>query len=553
MEDRAKQVAHITQEDIRKDFDLAGTEPWTIVWQSREGGAGESALFAALTPPSIRTKVVAGTSWDLRAGGGLPGFMQSHAGDEIETTYLRFGDNAGVEPIVHVRDFHGVKSRYCEVSEEFRHFHDLFDAGSKLVRIGDDGAEEVAAEITSSSVRIKTKYLRQFQAARQLDLVLFIDAVRSFDVMQFQGLDLQALRFEQADTFKRAVFVAVEGDSMGKPFSRYLGKKVLPPPDIQSCGVWPYEEKDNHFPEFIIGEDQDGKEVRFACDPDRLANYFGANAEAPQYLTPVFFSRDVLRRYYEEPEKFSVEDGYLRCVGLWGVSIDNDSPDCVAVFLGDIGRDMPAKERDYWKAFNISPPSGLSETAIRRSFLAQFAEAKSPDIVFRHAYERFAEEWNESHGWSLLRGLHEADRHLLQRVRIPLTESLPEFESCVLNLARLLTDALNDKELKARIQGSVPEDAKSLVKLEMWLTQERYPHLDRDMRFLRLLQQLRSRAAAHLKGSDYEKLIRDKMPGDGTFHDAGRRLLTQAATVLEGLADYFDALDDTGSGRPGQA
>ena len=123
-------------------------------------------------------------------------------------------------------------------------------------------------------------------------------------------------------------------------------------------------------PTFIIGEDQDGSSLEYSCDPDELANYFGANPNAPHYVTPVFFRRDVLQKYYEDTDKYAVEDGYLRCGGLWGVRIDNDQPDYVMVFLGDLRRDLPAAERDYWRSFNIAPVGPMSETAFRRSFLA---------------------------------------------------------------------------------------------------------------------------------------------------------------------------------------
>lgn len=42
----------------------------------------------------------------------------------------------------------------------------------------EDGSEEVAIEFSDSEVRVKTRPLRQYQAARQLDLLLFIDSVR---------------------------------------------------------------------------------------------------------------------------------------------------------------------------------------------------------------------------------------------------------------------------------------------------------------------------------------------------------------------------------------
>jgi hypothetical protein len=77
----------------------------------------------------------------------------------------------------------------------------------------------------------------------------------------------------------------------------------------------------------------------------------------------------VLQKYYDNPEKYSVEDGYLRRSGSWGLRMDNDSPDRVVVFLGDLGRDLPKSERDYWRSFNVAPEGSMSQTGIRRALL----------------------------------------------------------------------------------------------------------------------------------------------------------------------------------------
>lgn len=73
--------------------------------------------------------------------------------------------------------------------------------------------------------------------------------------------------------------------------------------------------------------------------------------------------------------------------------IDNDSTDGVIVFLGDLGRDLPARERDCWRTFNVAPARGMSETGVRRAFLGQFADPQAPDLTFRRAYDRFRTEW----------------------------------------------------------------------------------------------------------------------------------------------------------------
>jgi hypothetical protein len=52
-------------------------------------------------------------------------------------------------------------------------------------------------------------------------------------------------------------------------------------------------------------------------------------------------------------------------------------------FLGDLGRDLPSAERDYWRGFMITPDAKVSETNLRRSFLNQFADSSALDLQFR--------------------------------------------------------------------------------------------------------------------------------------------------------------------------
>src|SRR5690349_21247688 len=217
--------------------------------------------------------------------------------------------------------------------------------------------------ITPKEVQLRTNLLRQYQAGRQLDLLLFIDSVRYVEGPKPANTDGSSEDVTNATT--KVSFHVGDHSIGGRPFSRLFGTKVLPPPPINKAGIWPYDERKEDYISFIIGEDDTGTPTTFSCDPERLANYFGANPDAPNYLTPVFFRREVLQRYYEQPEKFSVDDGYLRCGGLWGLRLDNDHPDHIMVFLGDLGRDLPESEKSYWKAFNVSPTGAMSDTVFK--------------------------------------------------------------------------------------------------------------------------------------------------------------------------------------------
>lgn len=103
------------------------------------------------------------------------------------------------------------------------------------------------------------------------------------------------------------------------------------------------------------------------------------------------YSPEVLQRYYDDPEHYTISDGRLSFGNLWGVQIDNGNPYVVMVFLGDIGRDIPNSHRIHWLAYNVPPVGPMSVSTFRRSFLNQFAETENPEHLFKYAYEKFQE------------------------------------------------------------------------------------------------------------------------------------------------------------------
>lgn len=512
---------------------------WTTVYSFRNDG--DASYFSALSPVSRRTQALADPGWDLSIGAGGPGFSQSCSDGEPETEYHRWGGRDGVEPLVLHRQFHGARPSYLEVVEEFRLFHNLYwDAtASCFVKPYDDGTAETAVEMRPEKVLIRTKLLRQYQAARQLDLLTFVDS------RAHAGSADAPLPPEQTWRTDSVHAVRYRGAIMARPITRYLGTRVFPAPPVEKSGVWPYEDADTHFPDFVIGEGAHGEEIRHSCDPDRLANYFRANPDAPHYLTPIHFRREVLQRYYSNPELYQVADGSLTCAGLWTVSIDNDSTDGVIVFLGDLGRDLPSRERDYWRTFNVAPARGMSDTCVRRAFLGEFSDPQAPDLIFRRTYDTFRTDWLQGAGYPLLRDLSGPDRALPQQLRVPLSGSQNEFEEAIRVLAKLLCDALDDKAIQRRLPNKV-HDEKSIAKLGRLLAAEGYPGTERAIAFLQRLQALRSKTAAHLKGSNYDEEL-TRLIGEADLTAAVVALLQDGRSMLESLIDWKRTGSGTGA------
>jgi hypothetical protein len=530
--------AFLSQRDVQQRLATAEEGPWTTLWEDWHSDDASGGYYSALSDPARRDRTLSNADWDLAEGEGLPGFTQYRRDGDYEAVYLRYGTDDGVEPLVIIRQWHGVLPDEYLISEGFVLLMKLWrdpDNG-QYYSVSEDGTRDIAIEITSQMIRVRTPLLRRYQAARQKDLLIFVDSrrfVRSPGTKdQFSDLK-EKEQLVNTDTVQG---LAVGSIHPRRIFSRFLAKRVLAPPPQEECGIWPWEADDDYFPEFTVGESDTGQPQLFSCNPDELGNYFGANPDAPHYLTPVFFRKSVLQRYYDDPV-YEVSAGRLSCGTLWGVQIDNHSPDFVMVFLGDIGRDIPKSHRDHWRAYNVPPTSGMSEATYRQSFLAQFAESSNPEEIFKRAYNRLNESWLAAVGWPLFREPHASDAHALDRLRIPLNELDAEFEAQILLLCKVMVDQLNEKQLIEDLPKVSGE--KGISKLQRYLTEAGYPHVDRDIAFMRRLQELRSKISAHSKGSDYKDYIRNQLKG-GSKAGLVRELMKDAIIMTEGLTDYCE-------------
>lgn len=154
-----------------------------------------------------------------------------------------------------------------------------------------------------------------------------------------------------------------------------------------------------------------GKAIIYTCNPNKLANMFGANPGAPLFLTPVFFKTSVLDKYRDEPSRYDVESGYLRCKrkgdALWGIPIDNHGKDCVSVFLGDLGH-LPFAHQLHFASENILKGE-VSESFFRSQIDAEFCDSTHPVAVLKSSYYKLRTVGWEELGWHLLLPLAEQD------------------------------------------------------------------------------------------------------------------------------------------------
>jgi hypothetical protein len=533
------EIDSILQRDVRRQvIPELGRGPFVLAYADH-GFAG--GWFCALVPDASVPLVMAAPAWDLHKGDG--GF-EIRSDETHGHTYVRLNGAHGVEPLVVVRSYDGIRPKELELSEEYRLFHNIFHDQSKgeWIRFAGDGTEIVVGRLVEGRLELRVRELRQYLAIRRMHLAVYFQSWRESPIAldQLPQDELAENRRDEDSCYDFGVLEeSIRGRAGIKTFSKLIGKKLIRPLPLKSCGIWPYEDE-KVFEKFIIGADEDGRDVEHSCDPDALANFFGANEGAPFYLTPVFFRREVLARYFAVPSKYKVEDGRLQCAALWSLKIDNNHPDRVIVMLGDLGRDLPEGERRHWRAHNVQPDgAGISEVNYRRNVLGEWFDAQAPDLVFKAAYERMNETWAVRLGWRLHSPLREDDAHCLGSLRGLIAEEQAEFDEQIKNLTKLLVDQLNDAAIQARLPSKI-EKERGINKLGRLLDQEGVPNAKQHIDFLKALYDIRSMGAAHRKSSNYEKLWKRLGYEGRSLSSVFEEILVNATKMLDDLREWAE-------------
>ena len=252
----------------------------------------------------------------------------------------------------------------------------------------------------------------------------------------------------------------------------------------------------------------------------------------------------MLEKYYSEPSKYSVEDGHIWCEGLWGIRLDNSQSEYVIVLLGDLGRDLPEKEQAHWKHYNVAPDGPVSDTALKRWYLGEFADPEDSALVFQQSFQQLQEAWQDKHGWSVFAPLPEADFHHFNTLRRPLTREQSELDEIILSLSKLLVDSINVRKLKELIPNFMATDdrrrtKRSIAILQEFLNSQDYDNCKTFVECLRTIQDLRSTGAAHRKGKKFEKAAQSIGLNTKTTQQVADEILKSLSDSLNSLREHF--------------
>lgn len=517
---------------------------WVTVLRSGVPGNPHSTITSVLVAEDDVPKMLSTRDWDDDCGsawnwaGDTPGFADGMTSERDDYTMHFFAQ---------ARSHNGYVDRSIDLTPSLVWWLGLFRTGDGCWgRLDSAGRfHEVVLTTRNSDGSFETKidanYLRRYLAARKMVLVL--------QHRHTVWADYDGPRIDMEHMSDDASFEFVATSSVGGTthdyFSDVLGKSVVRPFD--RVGDNPDDTfAPERFQDFIVGVDEaSGAQLRWTC---KVAEDIGHTPQGePNYLTPVYFNKEVLTRYRDDTRTYVLARSRLWCLNLWGLDFDVNDADLVQLWLGDIGRQLPESERDHWLTHNVSPRGGVTESRFRRDVLNQWdVEDDRPDLDnLRRARRRLDAAVHAKFGLHLYRPLGEHDQREFDGLALCTNDSVGQRDLSFLTLTKGVVDAIDVKAVRQLADADKAES--SLNAYQAWV-QKLGGDVEEIVGPLRLLQNLRSTGSAHLKGSRYAATMAaegwDSLPHGKQFQDMVQRVTTaleQGARLIENSPDSSTA------------
>jgi len=452
-------------------------------------------------------------------------------------------EDAGVvcEFFAQARDAVGGSLTVVEISQPFLWYYDAYPTQRGWSYLNGAGREQdlVRQQVAKDHWRIDVRALelRQFLSAYGRSAVLQVDHVTKTTLPEIERID-----DEFRNGWAHFTFSALYHPTMPRrpTFSRLLGQYVLTGQSNARVPRFQERDRERDSPEFIYGVDpQSGAMLTHTCDPDQLGTYYDDDNSRLHYLTPVYVNREVLQPYAAEPARYRISAGRLTCLNLWGVDISFNTAGLVEVYLGDIGRDLPADEWGHWRSYNVPPRGHMEEGRFRRDFLNQIASSTDRVGDLRRARSKAARVSRRVLSAPLWKALHEDLGGEFESLVGPLADDAAALGQPLLVLTKALVDGIDPRPLKEFL-GSHDKGEQSLALLTRFV--ETLGGTSTDVAVLASLQRSRSKGGvAHLAGSDRDRVAAELgFTGQGPW-DAFQSVVVRLTAALQRTTELMQA------------
>ncbi len=501
------------------------------------------------------SKFLSNSNWYIDATFGIPNkYQKPYEGEVYDNGLEAYLDGVKYKPFTFLRHFNKIRPDKFELIQNFLLYYNAYwvSEKSEFHAIDDNGKiivlvkHEKDYKNEKEKISVDAHSLKDYLAVNNSYLARFHDHRRRSvkDISSFiKGDFVTHILKDESSYFELDLRTDIQYDNI-KSTSRLLGKDI----------VFPYEAPENHklvlkkdkseFLEFIVKRDNTGKEIFSTCNPDELSNYF-SDKGTPHFLTPIYFQRELLQKYYAEPKKYTVSDGQISYLNIWSIEYDTTKEKLIQVYLGDIGQRLPFSEQLHWKQYNVVPKGKISSHRFKRDFLVQFSSPEiedSPIRFLKQELETTQSVFLEKFEKKLFKELNENDLHLFDTLHIPITDEWKEFDEQILALAKITTDSFNAdllKEITGKKIGDNNLKGKKIKGLtglffEYLLQMKLEEHIIEEIiKPFNIIQAIRSSSVAHRKSKELEKTLRKYDLKELSNEDKIKRIVLKLITSLK--------------------
>lgn len=371
--------------------------------------------------------------------------------------------------------------------------------------------ENFADRVTVGRLEIRRDRLLAFLSAFDFDLAIYYT-----DVIEASQLDPQWTDEGSMESFAWRTWATKVSGS--KTVATLRAVTVLERP--------PYSEASQPWGREV----STGLEYPTGMDPETGKPIMTTHPPAG-FLTPVFFKKDVLEKYFADPDTYSVTDTQVNGGREWSLPIAKTGRGTVQVWLGDISR-LPAHVQAHWKQYAVVD-AGVPEWRLKTDLLAQFVEIPSEGSIakLKAAIQRANEVAQARFGHQLFAPLDPMHAQSIGVLRVPGNNSMPAFLEQVRALALLVVDHLSNDFLGATgASFSTNGTLNRLAEVVAFLSGMSIDQSKDEIAGLYAVQAVRSNVTAHRTGTRATETL--QRAGISRFDlPAGFRLLVENATL----------------------
>lgn len=478
---------------------------------------------------------------------GRAGFGTFGWGDTEELFFTDGTSYEDFEYLVALRYFDKYDTS-VEINPKFIWYGNLVKQNEGYV---DALTDELIIKVTPYHIEVKREYLKDFLCALDKVCVIVFDHRRHFN-------SSEKIKSKYEDISGENYFITLSVSSargFGGNYdgcSSIIGKTVISPFKKPHHRDYKYFTEDKEFERFIIDYDEDeDEEIEFTCNEGELANYFGANPDAPHFLTPVFFDIKVLDKYKNDPRNYVVNDSNISFLSEWSIPFNINKERKVSVWLGDLGR-IPFEEQKYWRTFNIKPEGKMDSKFVDRQIRGIWTDASRIESKLVSSLNRFNAMIKEQYGDVIFNVLSDADKEIYNTFMIPTNYSIPEYQSFLMKLSKLTAESINVKLIKKAMGDEYEKEAKgngSIFQLGVFLKYAKIDNNEKVSNSLKKAYNSRNKLSGHTASfGEYNKIWgRDKEYKFNSVEDA-RSLIEEIVSAIEYVITDYEARKDETNG-----